>query len=141
MRIGEVALASGISAKMVRYYEAIGLTRAAKRRPSGYRHYEMSDVHRLRFIRIARDVGLSLTEIREILALWGDRKRSSGEIKTKALAKIGELQRRLADVNAMMATLRELARTGKHHRQAWPDMDDATAPARASSSARKRKPR
>lgn len=139
MRIGEVALASGISAKMVRYYEAIGLIHTAKRRPSGYRHYEISDVHRLRLIRIARDAGLSLTDIREILALWSDRNRSSGDIKTMALARIGELQRRLADIDAMIGALRELAKTGKHHRQAWSGMDDARAPTKTSNPGRGRK--
>lgn len=140
MRIGEAAVASGVSAKMVRYYEAIGLIRTAKRWSSGYRRYELPDVHRLRFIRIARNVGFSLTSIRELLALWDDRERSNGEIKMMALAKIAELQRRLRDVDAMIDTLHELAKTGKHQHQKWPGVDDARAPSRTSGRSRTRKP-
>lgn len=131
MNIGKVAKASGIPAKMVRYYEAIGLIQTAKRRPSGYRQYGPPDVYRLRFIRIARDAGLSLTDIRELLALWDDRKRSSGEIKVMALAKVAELKRRLRDVVAMIDTLQQLARTGKLDRGEWLGMDDAKAPTKS----------
>ncbi len=139
MNIGEAAHASGISAKMIRYYEAIGLIQTAKRRPSGYRQYELSDVYRLRLIKMARGVGLSLTDVRELLALWNDRKRSGGEIKVMALAKIAELQKRLRDVDAMIDTLRELAKTGKHQHRKWSGMDEAAPPSRASDASRKRK--
>ena len=140
MNIGEAAHASGMSAKMIRYYEAIGLIRAAKRRSSGYRQYELSDVYRLRLIRMARNVGFSLAGVRDILALWDDRKRSSGEIKVMALAKIAELQKRLRDVDAMIDTLHKLAKTGKHQHQKWSSMEDAGTPSRTSdTSSRKRK--
>ena len=124
---------------MIRYYEAIGLIHAAKRRSSGYRQYELSDVYRLRLIRMARNVGFSLAGVRDLFALWDDRKRSSGEIKMMALARIAELQKRLRDVDAMIDTLRDLAKTGKHHHQKWSGMGDAAAPSRASDASRKRK--
>ena len=141
MNIGEAAHASGISAKMIRYYEAIGLIHSAKRRSSGYRQYELSDVYRLRLIRMARNVGFSLAGIRDLLALWDDRKRSSGEIKVMALARITELQKRLRDVDAMIDTLRELAKTGQLQHRKWSGMDEGAAPSRASDTSRKRKPR
>ena len=141
MTIGEAAHASGVSAKMIRYYEAIGLIHTAKRRPSRYRQFELRDVLILRFIRMARDVGLSLTDIRELLALWDDRKRSTREIKAMALAKIAELQKRLTDIDAMIDTLRAFAKTGKHHRQAWSGMNDAGTPAKTSKPSRRRKSR
>lgn len=140
MKIGEVAAASGVSAKMVRYYEAIKLIHAAKRRSSGYRQYDLPDVHRLRFIRMARNVGISLTDIRELLALWGDRKKSSAEIKMMALAKIAELQRRLRDVDAMIDTLQQLARSKKHRGEERTGMGDARAPSMTPKRSRKRKP-
>ena len=140
VNIAEAAHASGVPAKMVRYYESIGLIQPAKRRANGYRQYELlPDVYRLRFIRMARDVGLSLTDVRELLALWDDRKRSSGEIKMMALAKIAELQRRLRDVDAMIDTLHEPAKTGKNQHQKWSGMDDARAPSRTSGASRTRK--
>lgn len=108
MNIGEAAHASGISAKMVRYYEAIGLIQAPKRRPSGYRQYELPDIHRLRLIRIARDSGFSLVDIKDILALWDDRKRSDAETKKLALAKVGQLKRRVEQIEEMIESFRQL---------------------------------
>ena len=132
LNIGEAAHASGISAKIIRYYEAIGLIHTAKRRPSGYRRYEAPDVHRLRVIRIAQNSGFSLASIREILALWDDRKKSSAEIKVLAQAKIVELQSRLMDIDAMIGTLKQLA-TVNTHRGGW-----TSVPSRAHSRPRKR---
>jgi Cu(I)-responsive transcriptional regulator len=109
MRIGEAAEASGVSAKMIRHYEAVGLLPAAARRDSGYRAYEDGDVHRLRFIRRARDLGFSLAEIAGLLALWGDRGRASAEVKRLALAHVEELEAKARDLSAMAATLRHLA--------------------------------
>jgi Cu(I)-responsive transcriptional regulator len=109
MRIGEAAEASGVSAKMIRHYEAVGLLPAAARRDSGYRAYEDGDVHRLRFIRRARDLGFSLAEIAGLLALWGDRGRASAEVKRLALAHVEALETKARDLSAMAATLRHLA--------------------------------
>ncbi len=137
MNIGEAACASGVSAKMIRYYEAIGLIGAAKRRSSGYRQYEAPDVHRLRVIRIARSSGFSIPNIKEILALWDDRKKSNAEIKMLAQAKIIELETRLRDIDAMIHTLRRLATTNKH-RGGPRSMADARVPSRTTSGPRRK---
>ena len=117
MKIGELAIASGVSAKMVRYYEAIGLIRPAERRPNGYRQYGVPDVNRLRFIRMARDSGFSLASIREMLALWDDRKRSGPETRALALAKVVELESRVEQIDAMIATFRQLVARCKRGRR------------------------
>jgi Cu(I)-responsive transcriptional regulator len=109
MRIGEAAEASGVSAKMIRHYEAVGLLPAAARRDSGYRDYGEAEVHALRFIRRARDLGFSLAEIAGLLALWGDRGRASAEVKRLALAHVEALEAKARDLSAMAATLRHLA--------------------------------
>lgn len=138
MNIGEVAHASGISAKMVRYYEAIGLLKAAKRRPSGYRQYELPDVHRLRLIRIARDSGFSLVDIRDILALWDDRKRSDAETKKLALAKVGELQQRVEQIDEMLDLFRQLiVQCERGRRPSWPLEKDLKTPAQRPRKTRK----
>jgi MerR family transcriptional regulator, copper efflux regulator len=138
VNIGEAAHASGMSPKKIRYYEAIGLMPTPSRRSSGYRQYELADVHRLRLIRTARDVGLSFHDIRELLALWADRKRGTGEIKLIALAKIAELQKRLRNAAAMIDTLHELATGGKHQGEKGPSLAAAKAPSRTRKAARKR---
>ncbi len=109
MRIGEAARASGVSAKMIRHYEAVGLLPAAARRESNYRDYGEGDVHALRFIRRARDLGFSLAEIGGLLALWGDKARASAEVKRMALAHVEALEAKARDLSAMAATLRHLA--------------------------------
>ena len=119
MRIGEAAEASGVSAKMIRHYEAVGLLPAAARRESGYRDYGEGDVHALRFIRRARDLGFSLAEIAGLLALWGDRNRASAEVKRVALAHVEALEAKARDLSAMAATLRHLA--AHCHGDARPD--------------------
>ena len=137
MNIGEAAQASGISAKMVRYYEAIGLIRPPKRRPSGYRQYELPDVHRLRLIRIARDSGFSLVDIRDILALWDDRKRSDADTKKLALAKVGELKQRVEQIEEMIQSFRQLIVQCERGRwPSWPTEKDLKAPARRPRKAR-----
>lgn len=127
MNIGQAAHASGISAKMIRYYEAIGLIHAAKRRSSGYRQYELPDVYRLRVIRIARDSGFSLTSIREVLALWDDRTRGGAETKALALAKVAEFERRVEQIDAMIDTLRQLVGL-RRRRTSRPIQNDKRTP-------------
>ncbi len=109
MQIGEAARASGVSAKMIRHYEAIGLIPAADRRSSNYRDYGRHDVHRLGFIRRARDLGFSMDEIRELLRLWDDQGRTSAEVKQLTLAHVTELEKRIALLAEMRDTLTHLA--------------------------------
>jgi MerR family transcriptional regulator, copper efflux regulator len=109
MQIGQAAKASGASAKMIRHYEAIGLIAPAGRRDSNYRDYSADDVARLQFIRRARDLGFPIDRIRELLALWGDRGRSSAEVKRIALDHITELEERIAGMRDMVAALHRLA--------------------------------
>lgn len=109
MNIGEAAERSGVSAKMIRYYEEIGLLAPAGRTGSGYRVYRPEDVHTLRFVRRARDLGFSVAEIAELLALWRNRERASADVKRLALEKISELEAKIAELGAMAGTLRHLA--------------------------------
>jgi len=109
MNIGQAAKASGVSAKMIRYYESIGLVPQVERRESGYRDYGPSDLHRLGFIRHARDLGFSLERIRMLLGLWSDQDRSNAEVKAIALAHILELEQRARQLREMATSLRQLA--------------------------------
>ena len=110
MNIGQAAKASGVSAKMIRYYEAIGLARRAKRTNGNYRHFQAADIERLSFIRRARDVGFSLDRVRELLTLWSARKRPSARVKSLALAHIAELEVRSAELKSMIEMLRACTR-------------------------------
>ena len=98
MQIGAASKATGVSAKMIRHYESIGLIPAAGRRDSNYRDYGAEDVHRLGFIRRARDLGFSIEEIRNLLRLWGDRGRSSRDVKALTLSHIAELDAKIAQI-------------------------------------------
>lgn len=109
MNIGEAAEASGVSAKMIRYYEEIGLVRPAHRTASNYRVYGEDEVHRLRFVRRARSLGFSLEETEQLLKLWADKDRTSAEVKKLALDHVGELEDKIAGLQAMVATLKQLA--------------------------------
>jgi Cu(I)-responsive transcriptional regulator len=109
MNIGEAAKASGVSAKMIRHYELVGLMPAASRTDAGYRRYGESDVHTLRFIRQARDLGFSIAEIGELVALWRNRRRPSRQVKALAEAHIQELEQKARALLAMKATLEHLA--------------------------------
>lgn len=108
MNIGDAARASGVSAKMVRYYESVGLIPPVGRTDAGYRVYTEADVHRLRFIRRARDLGFSVAEITALLGLWHDRARKSSDVKRVAQAHIADLERRIADLRQMADTLQTL---------------------------------
>ncbi|HEU4498569.1 MAG TPA: Cu(I)-responsive transcriptional regulator [Sphingomicrobium sp.] len=109
MKIGEISEASGVSQRMIRHYEKIGLIPPAVRRDSGYRDYDRRDLHTLRFIGRARDMGFPIEEIRTLLALWHDRDRSSAEVKKLALSRAAELRERIAVLEEMRRTLEHLA--------------------------------
>ena len=113
MNIGDAAKAAGVSAKMIRHYEAIDLIPAADRRESGYREYSGDDVHRLRFIRRARELGFSIEQIRELLRLWSDQERSNADVRKVALEHAAALETKAAELHEMIATLRNLARACK----------------------------
>ena len=109
MKIGEVSGASGVSQRMIRHYEKIGLIPEAARRDSGYRDYDQRDLHTLRFIGRARDLGFPIEDIRLLLALWTDRNRSSADVKKLALSRVEELRQRLAVLEGMCRSLEQLA--------------------------------
>jgi Cu(I)-responsive transcriptional regulator len=109
MKIGAASAASGISERMIRHYEKIGLMPTAARRESGYRDYGEADVHTLKFIGRARDAGFPIEEIRQLLTLWNDRERSSADVKTLALARAAELKRKARELDAMRRSLEHLA--------------------------------
>ena len=109
MNIGEAAQASGVSAKMIRHYESIGLVATPPRTEGGYRRYDERAVHTLRFVRRARNLGFSLDEIRNLLSLWHDRGRASADVKALTLRHVADLELRIAELAAMRDTLRELA--------------------------------
>ena len=105
MNIGQAAKESGVSAKMIRYYEQIGLIPRADRRESGYRDYSPADVHRLRFIRRARDLGFAVAEINDLLGLWRDKSRQSADVQRIAQTHIAQLHERIESLEQMAATL------------------------------------
>lgn len=111
MNIGQASAASGVSTKMIRYYESTGLIDSAERTAAGYRVYTKNDVHTLQFIRRARDLGFSVSQIENLLALWRNRNRSSADVKALALQHIERLCTKVAEMEAMIATLKNLAET------------------------------
>ena len=124
MKIGEVSSATGVSSKMIRHYESIGLIPAADRRDSNYRDYGHHDLHRLGFIRRARDLGFSIEEIRDLLRLWGDKERSSADVRALTLSHIGDLDQRIASLKEMRKTLANLAEACEgDHRPDCPIID------------------
>jgi MerR family transcriptional regulator, copper efflux regulator len=109
MNIGQASAGSGVSQRMIRHYEKIGLIPQPLRRGAGYRDYSDADVHRLRFVANARDLGFPIEEIRALLNLWQDRDRSSGEVKALAISRADELGRKADGLNKMRRALMELA--------------------------------
>jgi MerR family copper efflux transcriptional regulator len=116
MNIGQAADVSGVSAKMIRYYESIGLIRQSRRTDSGYRTYGENDLHTLRFIKRARKLGFSLEQIRELLSLWEDSDRASADVKAIAQGHVADLQKRIVELTEMRDTLSHLAQacSGDH---------------------------
>jgi len=122
--IHEASKVTGVSAKMIRHYESIALIAAPKRTENRYRHYAERDLHELGFIRRARDLGFSIEDIRQLLALWRDRSRSSAEVKAIALRHIAELEEKAASLHAMGETLKHLvAHCHGDHRPDCPILD------------------
>ena len=109
MNIGDAAKASGVSAKMIRYYESTGLIPVAGRTDAGYRVYSDIEVQMLRFIRRSRDLGFPVEKIEELLALWRDRSRQSADVKRLAQEQIDGLERKIAEMQAMKDTLQHLS--------------------------------
>jgi MerR family transcriptional regulator, copper efflux regulator len=125
MNIGQASAASGVTAKMIRHYEEIGLTRASGRTASNYRTYADSDVHVLRFIRHARSLGFGMADIKQLVGLWQNKSRSSAAVKKIAGRHIADLQRKIAELQAMLRTLEHLSRhCHGDHRPECPILDE-----------------
>jgi Cu(I)-responsive transcriptional regulator len=128
--IGAAARASGVSAKMIRYYEQEGLLPPAPRTAGNYRVYGRNDVHTLQFIRRARRLGFTMDQLRELVALWHDRRRPSGQVKRVALEHVAELDRRIAELAAMRAVVADLAaHCAGDERPECPILEDLAGPA------------
>jgi MerR family copper efflux transcriptional regulator len=128
LNIGEAAKASGVSSKMIRHYEAIGLIGAARRTGAGYRLYGQRDVQVLQFIHRARALGFSLEQIRDLLALWQDKSRASGDVRALARSHIAALEQKIAEMEAMKRTLAALVASCHGDARAdCPILDDLAA--------------
>jgi MerR family copper efflux transcriptional regulator len=108
MNIGEAAQAAGLTAKMIRDYEALGLIPQASRTESGYRQYTKRDVDMLRFIRQARSMSFSIKQVEQLLSLWSDTRRQSRDVKALAHAQMAELDRKMAELASMKASLEQI---------------------------------
>jgi len=129
--IGAAARASGVSAKMLRHYEEIGLVPPPGRTAAGYRVYRPRDVHTLRFVKRARDLGFTMKEIAKLLTLWNDRRRASADVKRLAVKHAAELERKIAELDAMRRSLLQLAhRCHGDQRPECPILDDLAGPQR-----------
>ena len=125
MNIGQASSASGVSAKMIRYYESIGLIRAPSRTDSNYRVYGSDEVHVLRFVKRARTLGFSVEETATLLSLWQDKSRASAEVKDIATGHIAALETKIGELQGMVNTLTHLAHCcGGDNRPDCPILDD-----------------
>jgi len=125
LTIGQAATRSGVSARMVRHYETLGLLPDVSRTDAGYRLYGDADVHSLRFIKRARDLGFSIDEIQQLVGLWHDRSRSSADVKRIARSHLDDLDRRIAELQAMRGTLAHLVHGCRgDHRPDCPILED-----------------
>lgn len=110
MNIGEAAKSSGVNAKLIRHYESIGIIPKASRSESGYRTYSEVDVNVLSFVRRARGLGFSMKEIKKLVGLWRNKSRASGDVKALAQSHIEGMEQKIAELEAMVKTLKHLAR-------------------------------
>ncbi|WP_424138439.1 Cu(I)-responsive transcriptional regulator [Roseomonas chloroacetimidivorans] len=125
MNIGQTAKASGVSAKMLRYYESIGLLTKAARTETGYRVYSARDVNTLRFVRRARDLGLPLERIKQLIGLWQDEDRASADVKRIATEHVAELRAKIAEMTQMCEALEKMAEACHgDHRPECPILDE-----------------
>lgn len=125
LNIGEASRESGVSAKMIRHYESLGLLPPARRTVAGYRIYGPNDVHVLRFIRRARDLGFSIKDVERLLGLWQNRRRASGDVRRVAQQHIRGLDSKIAELQGMKRTLEHLvAHCHGDHRPGCPILDD-----------------
>lgn len=125
MNIGEAAAKSDLAPKTIRYYESVGLIGAPARTHGGYRDYGDSDVETLRFVRRARGLGFSVAEVAELLSLYNERDRASSDVKAIALARIDDIDRKMAELVSMRNTLSHLAELCHgDHRPDCPILDD-----------------
>ena len=139
MDIGQASEMSGVSAKMIRYYEGAGLLPLAARRPNGYRDYGDQEVTVLQFVRRTRDLGFSLDEVSALLALWSNKMRHSREVKRMAERHISDLEHRISEMRTVMRTLRELAKNCHgDERSDCPILDDFAAPKAPAAKRRKK---
>jgi len=110
MNIGQAADASGVNAKLIRHYESLGIIPKAARSESGYRVYSETDVHILTFVRRARSLGFSMKEIKKLVGLWRNKSRASLEVKNLALAHVKQLEQKIAELESIAKTLKQLAK-------------------------------
>ena len=108
MNIGTVADKSGVPPKTIRYYESIGLIPSADRRPNGYRSYDDVDMHTLNFIKRARSLGFTIDEVRDLISLWRDKRRSSSAVKVIATAHLKALDHKITELKSMRSTVAKL---------------------------------
>jgi Cu(I)-responsive transcriptional regulator len=134
LNIGQASERAGVSTKMIRYYEEIGLIPPTERTESGYRTYGDKEIHTLRFIRRARDLGFSIEEIGDLLALWKDRSRRSADVKRLALKHVEDLRARIAELSGMADAIQHLADCcAGNHRPDCPILEDLEATIQGSA--------
>ena len=142
MNIGEASRLSGVSSKMIRHYESLGLVPGVPRTDAGYRQYDEDSLHTLRVIRRSRDLGFDMKEIAALLQLWRNRRRSSAEVNRIAQAHVADLEKRIAAMQAMQRTLKHLAHCcAGDERPDCPILDDLAAEPAAEPNAGATAPR